>query len=110
MLWSACRAWFEQHLDLCFLVGFDVLLGRIEYLAASFSVIDGAFLGDKHYVGIHVVVEVGAGAGVRLGLRIEVDRFVFTAKRSETLVVVEAGVGCRCRAWGSSASEVWRTL
>ena len=86
------------------------MLGRIEYLAASFSVIDGALLGDKHYVGIHLVVEVGVGAGGLLGLRIEVDRFVVMAKRSETLVVVEAGVGCRCRAWGGSAGGVWSTF
>ena len=69
--------------------------------------IDGALLGDKHYVGVHFVVEVWVSASGHLGFRVEVDGFVAMAKRSETLVVVEPGVGCRCRAWGSGACGVW---
>ena len=62
---------------------------------------------DEHYVGVHFVVEVWVSASGHPGFRVEVDGFVTMAKRSETLVVEEAGVRCRCRAWGSGARGVW---
>ena len=69
--------------------------------------IDGALLGDEHYVGVHFVVEVWVSASGHPGFRVEVNWFVTMAKRSETLVVEEAGVRCRSRAWGSGACGVW---